>query len=121
MKMGIIYTLNVKTVSEANSREHWAAKHRRSKAQRALALAKTLEALNGAVITSATITITRIAPKALDDDNLSRSMKAIRDGIADAIKIDDGDSRVKYKYAQEPIGKHQYSVCIEIKGDEETL
>lgn len=40
------------------------------------------------------VRITREAPKPLDDDNLAGACKSLRDGIADALGVDDRDPRV---------------------------
>ena len=62
------------------------------------------------------ITLTRIAPRPLDSDNLARSFKAIRDGIADALKINDGSKRLTWNYEQRKGSKpKQYAVQIEIQ------
>jgi hypothetical protein len=42
------------------------------------------------------VRIVRIAPRALDDDNLAACLKAIRDGVAKAIGVNDRDPRVRY-------------------------
>jgi hypothetical protein len=48
------------------------------------------------------VTMTRYGKRVLDDDNLQRSLKAVRDGIADAIGIDDGDTEFyTWQYKQE--------------------
>jgi hypothetical protein len=39
--------------------------------------------------------------RALDDDNLAAGFKSVRDGIADALGIDDRDPRVTWAYAQQ--------------------
>lgn len=60
-----------------------------------------------------TVTVTRIGPRTLDTDNLAFSAKAVRDGIADAFGIDDGDERaVQWAYAQER-GEHAVRVRIQ--------
>ena len=59
------------------------------------------------------ITLTRVGIRKMDSDNLSGSCKAIRDGIADALEIDDGDERLDWQYRQE-VGK-VYCVKVEIK------
>jgi hypothetical protein len=46
------------------------------------------------------ITLTRIAPRWLDDDNLAGACKAVRDGVADAIGLDDRDHRLRWAYLQ---------------------
>ena len=47
-----------------------------------------------------TVTIVRIAPRALDDDNLAYAAKAIRDGVADGLGVRDNDPRVSWRYEQ---------------------
>jgi hypothetical protein len=61
-----------------------------------------------------TIKITRIAPRALDDDNLAGSHKHVRDGIADWLGVNDRDPRVKYEYAQRKGKQKEYAGQIEI-------
>jgi crossover junction endodeoxyribonuclease RusA len=99
----------IKTVSEANVRGHWAKGARRAKRQRRVAAdCVHLARLTGAVVPPLplTVTLTRVAPRRLDSDNLQRALKAIRDGIADALGVDDGDARIDWKYDQRP-GKPQ--------------
>lgn len=38
----------------------------------------------------------------LDDDNLRAGMKAVRDGVADALGVDDGSDRVRWEYDDVP-------------------
>lgn len=110
------FSTDIKTVSEANARGHWAQKARRAKAQRSAARVMTRWALHGATITgTAAIEIIRQAPGRLDGDNLQVAMKAVRDGIADAIGIDDGDERLTWTYGQERA--KGYGVRITIKGE----
>jgi len=67
------------------------------------------------------ITLTRIAPRRLDPgDNLNSSMKAVRDGIADALGIDDGDARLTWKYAQRKGNPKEYAVEVEVENAEKT-
>ncbi len=47
------------------------------------------------------VTMIRLAPSnGLDDDNLRMSLKFLRDGIADALRVDDRDGRVSWFYEQ---------------------
>lgn len=46
------------------------------------------------------VTITRIGPRKLDDDNLQSSCKYVRDMIAAAVGIDDGSAQYTWRYAQ---------------------
>ena len=64
------------------------------------------------------VTITRIAPGKLDDDNLTGSAKHVRDGIADALGIDDGDPRITWVVEQAKFtGAHRggYSCAVRIE------
>lgn len=47
------------------------------------------------------VIITRVAPRALDSDNVHMSAKSVRDGIADALGVDDRDPRVTWTCDQE--------------------
>jgi hypothetical protein len=60
------------------------------------------------------VRITRLGPRSLDeDDNLNISAKHIRDGIADALGVNDGDkTKISFSYAQEK--SQQYGVRVEI-------
>lgn len=116
----VAFTIPIRTVSEANKRGHWAGKANRAKAQRFAANAHALAhldartrklLLDGACM----VTLTRVAPRALDSDNLATSQKAIRDGIADALSIDDRDERVTWQYAQYKGEPGQYCVDVEIR------
>lgn len=62
------------------------------------------------------VRLTRHAPsKGLDDDNLRSAFKAIRDGIADALRIDDGDRRIRFEYDQKRAPAGVYFVLVEIR------
>ena len=108
-------TLKIKTVSEANTREHWATKAKRAKGQRKMAgmgLSMSLM-FEGKHELPLAISFTRVGKKALDSDNLQSSMKAVRDGVADALGINDGSDLIKWDYQQEK-GK-EYAVRIRIE------
>jgi len=112
----------LKLVSEANQREHWAKKAKRAKRSRHAGYAYTLAEMGSSCgipdKSHATVTITRIGVRKLDCDNLAGSAKALRDGIADALRVDDGSKRVKWRYQQETGGKKsngmRYGVRVEI-------
>jgi hypothetical protein len=107
--------LPVRTWSEANQRGHWGKRARRAKKQRAAArllvrAARAVLPKSGTVA----ITLTRIAPRALDTDNLAAGLKAVRDGVADALRVDDGSSRIEWRYAQEKGKPDEYAVRVAI-------
>lgn len=89
----------VRTVSEANSHEHWRARQRRAQEQRGVALL-VARGLGAPPSPPLVITLTRVSPRRLDSDNLASSQKHVRDGIADWLGIDDGDERLTWRYEQ---------------------
>jgi hypothetical protein len=116
----VTFTIPVHTVSEANraSHEHWRKRQRRAKEQRTF----TRQGVWAYAVPTAwplpcTIKLTRIAPSnGLDSDNLPVSMKHVRDGIADAMGIDDRDPRVTWECAQKRGERGQYAVKVEVIG-----
>jgi crossover junction endodeoxyribonuclease RusA len=111
----------VPAVNESGS-VHWSELRRRAKTQRKGACVATwaaagVQRLRGGEC--ATVTITRLSStgRKLDTDNLAGSAKHIRDGIADALGVDDGSDRYTWRYGQEahPIrGAWGVRVTIEI-------
>lgn len=100
----VIAELPLKIVSEANQRECWQVVSRRKKAHRDTAryiLQKHARPMNGGAVT---VTLKRIGARLLDSDNLQSGFKAVRDGVADWLGIDDGSPRMTWRYEQE-IGK----------------
>lgn len=96
-------------------RTHWAAKSRiktRSDTWFALKAAGKFDP----AILPCTVTLTRIAPRALDEgDNLpGGTFKNVRDGVADWLGVDDADTRVNWRYAQVRGAPKQYAARIEI-------
>jgi len=107
----IAIELPIRTVSESNARGHWAPRARRAKWQRdvvALATRPRIVSLGLPV----TVRLTRVAPRALDDDNLRGALKACRDGVADALGVRDNDPRVHWVYGQRRGAKAAYAVEI---------
>lgn len=109
-------SLPLMLVSEANSHEHWRGRQRRAKAQRgatsvALGYPTWLPLAVKATGSHLVVRIVRIAPRALDSDNLARACKAVRDGVADALGVDDRDPRVTWLPDQ---AKGKASVLVEV-------
>jgi hypothetical protein len=96
----------LKLPSVANLREHWTTRANRARRCRHVAAIHAMRALPMAAPRSPVywmpclITITRVSPRSLDGDNLQAACKALRDGIADALMVDDADPRVEWHYAQ---------------------
>lgn len=105
-------TIEVKAVSLANMRLHWAVKAKitkdqRNKARTAMALVCPLPP--GVPLT---IILTRVGARRLDTDNLASSMKAVRDGIADWLGIDDGHPGLEWVYQQKTAPGR---FCVEVE------
>ncbi len=104
----------IRTVSEANGREHWAIKAKRVKLHRDTAHMVIRHALKGEKPLPCVVTLTRMSPRLLDDDNLRQALKATRDGIADWLGVDDRDPLIRWEYGQIKASKyHAVRVRIE--------
>ena len=107
-------TIPVATVSEANRRDHWSLKAKRAKGHRKAAF-WALQAEVASKVVPDSVTMTRVAPRPLDDDNLRSALKAVRDGIADYFGINDRDPRVTWRYGQERGEVRQNYVVVVIE------
>jgi len=110
--------MNMKIVSVANMRLHWAAKAKLTRDQRTrtrMSLAAVAQSF-GVEVLPVTVVLTRIAPRRLDGDNLQSGFKAVRDGVADWLGVDDGSSLIDWQYAQRSGGSGVYKVEIEVIG-----
>jgi len=112
----------VRVVSEANVRCHWAARHRRFKAQAGAVFAALVAAsgvasgpdlLRGRVLR---ILLTRLGGRGLDSDNLAGAFKGCRDVVAQFLGRDDGDPQLTWDYSQEPGKLAGVRIVLETKG-----
>jgi hypothetical protein len=94
------FVLTLKTVSESNARGHWSRRHRRAAEQRAVARMRCAVVPGWPLTLPVVVTLIRTSKGSLDDDNLRGALKAVRDGVADALGIDDRDPCVRWDYAQ---------------------
>ena len=92
--------VDIRTVPGMNVREHWRARARRVKAERA-AVAWMLAGKPKPSV-PCIVTLTRVAPSnGLDDDNLAGALKGVRDQVAEWLGVDDKRSDlVRYVSAQ---------------------
>lgn len=106
-------TMRLKIISEANARNHWAVRAGRAKEAREAVYRRLCKECvpAGPWI----VTLTRVAPRELDGDNLQAAFKAARDGVADALGIDDRNPRATWLYKQEHAPPKEYSVRIRIE------
>lgn len=117
--MKLSWYIPIKTVSEANSSEHWTAKSKRHQQQKffiQLALKKNIHLVS----LPCEVKLIRIGRK-LDFANLVCSLKWVEDSVADMLIPGlkpgraDGDPRIKTEFCQEP-GKI-LAIRIEISYD----
>jgi hypothetical protein len=119
-RLVLILELPFRTRAETNDHAHWRERDKRSKAMRRpteLMLQSRVSARAVAKLELPIhVRITRVAPCLLDDgDNLSSALKAVRDGVADWLGIDDkSTSPVKWDYQQQQRSK-AYAVLVEVR------
>lgn len=106
-------TLPLKTVGGLNAREHWRARASRVKSERAT----TRLMLSGHKPPDLPImvTMTRQSSGTLDSDNLQGAAKAIRDGVADWIGIDDASPLILWRYDQEKCPRGEFGVRVTVQ------
>ena len=109
------FHIPIKLPSLANLELHWRAKTSLKEKQKQA----TKKVLDKLVIPPCplVITITRIGPKRMDDDNLSSACKYVRDEIARAVGVDDGSDIYTWVYKQE-IGVYGVDVTVETRDDD---
>jgi hypothetical protein len=102
-------------LTSLNAREHWRAKAARVKRERHATTVALWTQVGRAcpLPPPLVVTITRVAPRALDDDNAVGAAKHVRDAVAAWLAIDDRDPRVTYVVRQE---RGPVAVRIEIRG-----
>jgi hypothetical protein len=98
--------------SALNQRLHWSVKAKQTKAQRDKARLLCPRWSGGPLLV---VELVRVAPRMLDaGDNLSGAFKAIRDGIAARLGVDDGSPLVRWEYGQEACRAGDERVLVRI-------
>ena len=122
--MTVTVEVPITTKNPTNTREHWAVRAKRVKAQRKA----TRFCMLGALYPmsewsrfepgeSRIVTLTRVSPRAMDDDGAIAALKHVRDEVAACLGVDDGDPRVEWGYHQGPRASHEdphYEVTVMI-------
>lgn len=113
-------TLPLRTVSEANSSEHWSRKSKRHNTQKEL-VKWQLKNKKPPNQTPVEITLTRIAPRYMDYSNLVSSFKYIEDACAEyfhpglAPGRADGFGDISFIHKQLKGNPKEYKIKIEFK------
>lgn len=95
-------SLPLRLNSRANDHryKHWAPQAATTRAHRVgalLALAAHKHRLRGLLDAGLVVRMVRVGPKELDShDNLGHALKALTDGVADALGVHDRDTRVSF-------------------------
>lgn len=112
--------MRLKSIANASQQGNWRQRAKDKRQQRQNAFLYSIAAISNKRnllprdLIPAKVTIVRVGKKMMDDDNLAISAKAVRDGVADALGVDDGDrTKVTWAYDQE-IGK-AYAVKVSIQ------
>ena len=103
----------LRLVSEANQRGSWHRGAGRAASQRAV-VALALRR-HRPVAVPCDVRVVRVAPRDLDDDNLARACKAVRDEVARWLGVDDRDPRVTWHVGQAKGRARQYGVRIVVR------
>jgi hypothetical protein len=100
----------IKTGRGLNDRMHWSMRHRLAVKQRRDACL-----LCPPHPLPCVVTMTRLSAGTLDDDNLRGSLKAVVDGIADRLGVDDASPLVEWRYAQRKVKRGHYGVEVQLE------
>lgn len=77
------FSAPIRIVSEANNRQHWSKKNERKKSQQIEINVEMSNAIKRRTIAlPCVITLCRVGPKYIDDDNLANAFKGCRDHSA---------------------------------------
>ena len=126
-----IFEIPIRTISEANCSQHWTKKSKRHKQQQLFVRLAYAKYVNGLIL-PCIVTMTRLAPRILDDDNLCSAFKWIRDELSESMLPDksatyvarngklkklkgraDSDERITWKYSQEKNTTYGVRIVIE--------
>lgn len=106
------FVVPIHTESMSNARLHWSVKAKAVQAQRRATAYRTPPALK-ALGPLLVVTLTRVSPRELDDDNLRGALKGVRDQVASALRVDDRSRLVRWEYGQEK-GEPSVVVSVEV-------
>ena len=103
MQMPVTFKISIRLGTGLNEREHWRTRALRVRRERIAAARSIPHGLPTIDRHQApfVVELTRVSPKLADLDNVAGGLKAVRDEIARALGVDDGDrKRVRWLYRQ---------------------
>lgn len=115
----LTFTVPLELKTGPNRRLHWAARAKLVKAER-LKVARFSDLPwvwrePAAESDRFLVTLTRVAPRRVDDDNLRGLFKSVRDQVAAQLGIDDGSAQLEWRYRQEKGAPRTHTVRIEVQ------
>jgi hypothetical protein len=100
----VVIETGIRTVNALNVREHPQARARRARAERGDAQMWVLAHRDKLPALPVLVTLTRRGVQLMDaHDGLRASLKHVVDGVADAFRIKDNDSRIAWAFTQEKV------------------
>jgi hypothetical protein len=111
--MSIEIYLPLRTRTPGNGRRHWAVDAKEAREQRNVSKLFVRGTSRVLPPFPVKVTLTRIGPRKMDQQNLGGALKHIIDGIADAYGVDDGDERWEFIFKQEKNKDYGVRVLIE--------
>jgi len=112
----LILELPIKIISEANNADHWSQKRKRRESIKDEVLIEMAKLLRGFPFRlPCQVVLTRFGARRMDDDNLANAFKAVRDAVAQKLRVDDGDTKnIKWIYDQDTYRYKEYGIKIQI-------
>lgn len=107
----------VRVMSEANTRGHWATRHRRNRMQQDLVRVALLRLDRAGLLAAGRLRVTfsRVrGPRGqvMDSDGLCIAFKHVRDAVAGWLQRDDGDGWYDWRYDPEQVKGKEYGVRL---------
>ena len=110
----IVFTLPFRLVNASNAREFHLVRAKRAASERGVTKMAVKSRLGKASAERWTVTLTRLyKARPFDDDGAVSCQKAVRDGVADALGIDDRSDRVTWQYGQRKAPSYGVEIRLE--------
>lgn len=116
MKTSFDLKVKISGLNKSSRYQHWGKQANLSKKHRTLAAIATSNQIVARNIKGSlkyVVTFTRFGKRKLDDDNLIGGLKHIRDGVSDALGVNDGSDRITFHYKQEIHSENKLTIMIE--------
>ena len=108
------FTMPIKAQNEQNGSHgnHHAKNGRRQQTKGVVRLAMKKRFTPSVLLV---VRLTRVGAGTMDDDGLRAALKSVRDGVAGALRIDDGSPLISFEYFQRQCERGEWAVEVEIE------